>query len=303
MSERFFKRLVGAALALIAVWLLVTWIGGRNENAAAPPPEALAGFFNGLGADQVDSVTVRGPGRTLVLAGGPAAWTVNGFRADSATMARFWSTVASSSIADQVARNPANHARMGLAADSAIAVTFHAGEQDERLLVGKAGARYGTAFVRLPGEDPVYLLDGDLRAHVTRNVDEWRDKRLTAVDTALVSTLEVHVAAGSYRLLRSDTVWTIEDDNATASATAVRNILSELSDLRASGFLAAGDSLAVLPAAGSVTALDTAGDTLGHVNLGAGEGDRWARVSGDSVIYRLPSWKVSRLAPLPDQVR
>jgi hypothetical protein len=43
--------------------------------------------------------------------------------------------------------------------------------------------------------------------------------------------------------------------------------------------------------------MDQAGDTLLLLNIGSGEGDRWMRVEGDSVVYRIPSWRVSRVLP------
>ena len=77
-------------------------------------------------------------------------------------------------------------------------------------------------------------------------------------------------------------------------------MLGELARLDASGFYKTSDTL---PPLGTVLrALGEAGDTLLTLEVGAGEGDRWLREVGDSILYRIPSWRVTRLIPPPEDV-
>jgi hypothetical protein len=55
--------------------------------------------------------------------------------------------------------------------------------------------------------------------------------------------------------------------------------------------------------AGSVRATDGSGTTLLYLEVGSGEGDRWVRVEGDSVVYRIPSWRAGQLLPDPEDLR
>jgi hypothetical protein len=227
-------------------------------------------------------------------------WTVNGFAADSAVVAGFWNAVEEAEVRDLVGSNPANHPRLGVAADSAWTLVLELGEEDRALLVGKAGTTYGTVYVRLPAEDAVHLLEGNLRPEVTRDLEQWRNKRMARVDTAQVGRVEVTMEEDAYALERADTLWTL-DGRADTNAATVRSLLGELANLQATGFYAPGDSLPALGA--SVTVLSQAGDTLVYLEVGGGEGDRWARVRGDSIVYRLPSWRISRLLPERAELR
>ena len=110
------------------------------------------------------------------------------------------------------------------------------------ILVGSPGSRYGTAFVRLPDEDEVYLLTGNLRSQVTRPLDDWRNKRVASVDTTAVWRIEVERDEGGFSLERADSLWVLEGGT-NANLSSVRGILGEMARLDASGFHEEGDSL------------------------------------------------------------
>ncbi|MFC1662281.1 DUF4340 domain-containing protein, partial [Gemmatimonadota bacterium] len=213
---------------------------------------------------------------------------------------RFWEAMGEARIGDRMASNPANHPRLGVSADSATRVAVTAGNDIRVLLVGKAGPRYGTAFARLPEEDQVHLLEGNLRSHLNRSLDDWRNKRIAAVDTGAVHRLVVEWDGETYGLERGDSLWTLTTGE-NADPTTLNGILAELANLTASGFYSPSDSLP--GSAGFVRALRITGDTIFELEIGSGEGDRWARAGGDSTLYRLPTWRVSRVAPEKERVR
>lgn len=298
MSEKTLKMLVGVLVIALVLWggvnLVSRWSGGGPT--AAP---ALADIFQGATAGAVTSVHISGPKDTLTLARSAkpgAKWTVNGLATDSGTVARFFATLKDTRIGDLVSTNPANQAAMGLSRDSAWTLSFEVGGKSRTLLVGKTGPNYNSAYVRLPGKDNVYLASGNLRPNVTRELDDWRNKRVVEVDTAQVHRLEVARDGKSYTVVRKDSTWTLANGD-SVRAPVVRDILEELSGLQAAGFLAKTDSMATRPEGAHVLALSASGDTLGQVALGSGKSDRWARTPGDSVTYRLAAWRVDRLVP------
>jgi hypothetical protein len=205
-------------------------------------------------------------------------------------------------MGDLVASNPQNHGRMGVSSDSAATVTLRVGGSTRSILVGRSGPRYGTAYARLPDEDPVYLLDGDLRTHVVRSLDEWRNRTMVAIDTARVARVEVERDSGSYVFVRTDSSWTLADGSA-AARTAVDGVLSELARLVASGFVAGGDSIAGLEPASTTRAYSEAGEVLAEITIGSGTGDRWARTSTDDYLYRVSSFRAGRVAPSEETAR
>lgn len=299
MSTRTLTRLLATAGVLVALWLLITLISRAGGSGQPPASDDWSAFLASLTPDSVTSVTIDDDGEVRVLAKQGDTWTIDGFPSDSATVARFWTNLADASAGEIVARNPDNHARMGVAEDSTLAVTFAVGGEDRTLLVGNEGTGYGTAFSRRPGEDEVRLLTGGLRTHFIRSVSDWRDKRIVVVDTARVDRIDIARGGESYSVVRADSAWMIDGD--TAQASPVRGALEELSTMRATGFFEEGDSLYALPEEITVTALSGA-DTLGTVTLSEGSGDRAARARGNPTVYRLPSFRVDRIAPTREQL-
>jgi hypothetical protein len=295
MSDRTLKALLGTLGILLVIWAGVSLFSGRG-GTSGDPTGAVSGFFQGVTPESTSEVRIRKPedGTTVEIRREAGSWTVNGYATDSGTVARFWDAMGEADFGDRMASNPANHSRMGVSADSAIQLEIVTGSDARILLVGKTGPRYGTAFARLPDEDPVYLLEGNLRSHLTRSLDDWRNKRMAGLDTTAIQRLEVERDGEAYALERGDSLWTLTSGD-SVDATALNGILSELAGLQASGFYTAGDSLSESGA--TVRAYDEAGDTLLELEIGAGDGDRWARVEGDSILYRLPSWRVTRVVP------
>lgn len=72
--------------------------------------------------------------------------------------------------------------------------------------------------------------------------------------------------------------------------------------MRASGFLEPTDSIAERAEGAVVIALGAEGDTLAEVSIGSGSGDRWVRTPGDSVIYRVTSFRADRAAPTRERM-
>jgi len=300
MSARALKALFGTVAGLFILWLAVSFLP-RRSGGSPRASEAVATFFQGLTPESVSAVRITAPrgGETVEVSRSGGAWTVNGFRADSANLARFWEALEGAEVGDMVAANPTNHPRLGLSADSAWGLELEVGADSRTLLVGDPGPRYGTAFVRLPDADEAFLLEGDLRTQVTRGVDDWRNKRVATVDTAAVKTIQIEGDEGAWTLQRSDSVWTLQGGDEADPAT-VRGILGEMARMDASGFYAPGDSLP--GQAGRVLARDQAGTLRLDLSIGSGDADRWVRAAGDSVTYKIPSWRAARIFPDPERL-
>ena len=295
MSERTLKKLVGALVVVAGLWVIVTLFSGQGDGGRNAVGE-IATFFDDISEVTVRAVRMSGPDRDSELAGGLDNWTVNGDKADSATVFRFWAAILTLEVGDLAASNPDNHDRMGLSADTSWSIEFDVEGGTKTMLVGEAGPRFSTTYVRLPDEDEVYVLEGDLRTHVRRLPNEWRSKIVVRIDTTAVARVEIQRDADEYVLVRGDSVWTFENGSETSSTT-MTGVMSELASLLAVGFLEAGDSLVAMDQGGVTTAYDESGNILAEVMIGSGESDRWARSAGDEVIYRIGSYRVERIAP------
>lgn len=295
MSEKTLKTLVGALVVVAGLWAVAALFSNQEDgrrNAAGD----VATFFDDISEVSVTSVRMNGPDYNSELSGGVDDWAVNGYQADSATVFRFWAAMLTLDVGDLAASNPDNHDRMGVSAAAGWSIEFDLDGVTKTMLVGDTGPRSSTNYVRLPDEDEVYILEGDLRTHIRRLPNEWRSKTVARVDTAAVTRVEIQRDTDEYALVRGDSLWTFDDGSETNSS-AVNGVMSELANLLAVGFLEEGDSLEVMDQGAITTAYDQSGNVLAIVTIGTGDSDRWARSAGDEVIYRIGLYRVDRIAP------
>ncbi len=290
MSEKTLKQAIYFLAAVTALYLLTTLLNQGGSSASPGDASNLAAVLS-VQEDAVDRIVVSGPQRRHTLERGADGWTVDGFEADSTAISRFWEALAGSEVGQVAATNPANHARLGVTADSAWNLSLG----DASILLGHAGPQFGTAYARLPDEETVYLLRGDLRSAATRPLIDWRDKLVLAVDTSAVAAVEVTSGGETRRWERADTLWTVGGD--PADETAVRNLLQELAGLRATGFAADSVTMKADPDR-HVRVLDAQGRELGTLALDEGDGNLRAFSDQSPYVFEVPSWRADRVAPI-----
>jgi hypothetical protein len=302
MSEKALKQLVGALAVVVVLWIVATVVSRAGDGSIGGGGD-LAAFFEGVDAGSVTSVRILRPQDTIRLSLDAGTWRVNGFQADSGSVARVFQALQDAEMDGLIATNPANHERMGVSADSARTLELGVAGSTRSLLFGDEGPRPATIYAREPGADEVYLVQAALWNHLQRQLDDWRNRRMLAIDTSRVAHIAVARDQDAFTLVRADSVWTFADGSA-ARASQVRSLLGELGGgLVASRFVPDGDSLAALPQGGATVALSAEGDVLAEVTVGSGTGDRWGMVVGDPVRYRLPAFRVNAITPTLESVR
>ncbi|MDH3207529.1 MAG: DUF4340 domain-containing protein [Gemmatimonadota bacterium] len=301
MSERTLKQLVGALAVVGGLWLVASLVTGGGGGIDAPTD--LSETFEGVDATSVTAVRFIQPTDTVELRPDAGRWRVNGWQADSGNVARFFVAVAEASVTDLMATNPTNHDRMGVSPDNASTLEIDIGGTTRSLIVGNEGPRPATAYARLPDQDEVYLLEGSIRPHLSRQLDDWRNRRVVAIDTSAVRRITVRRDDQVFTLVRGDSAWTFED-GAEVVSRQVQSILSELGGaLVGSGIVSEEDSIFALPAGSSTVAYSQSGDVLTEVTLGSGTGERWATAAGDSVRYRIAAFRADLITPTLASVR
>ena len=294
MSEQSLKKILVALAVLVGLWGVTSLLSGRNGGGSPTADGGLAAALEGLDSTSVQSVQIDGPFATLTLQRSGGAWTVNGFAADSTAVGRLWDALAGSEVGGLVATNPANHDRMGVSTDSAWTVEFtRSAGGVSSLLIGKNGPTYPSTYARLPGQEVVVVVSGDLRSAVARGIVAWRDKTVLRTDTADVARVVIEAEDGSHTLERPDSVWMVNGQ--VAAAIAVGNLMRELNRMVATGFAEEGPAAEGDPR--RVTALNASGDTLITVQISGTESTRQARVPGSDVVFEIPVWRVDRIAP------
>lgn len=299
MSERTLKQLVGALAIVVGLWIVAELMSGGSGSIGASGE--IAGFFDGVDEESLEAIRMVRSDTTVTLAREAGRWTVNGFPADSGAVRRLLDELPDLRIGELIATNPENHARMGVSEDSAVVVELDVDGDTRTILVGDAGRRFGTSYVRAPGDDAVYLLEGNLRTQVRRGLDQWRNRTMAAIDSAAVVRIEVEKDGDAYTLVRADSAWTFENGDSVRTAS-VQGVLSELARMVASGFVSEGDSIAALPLSSRAVAYGEGEEVLADVTIGEGSGQRWARTAGDEYVYEVSTFRADRVAPSREDV-
>ncbi|MFQ5746766.1 MAG: DUF4340 domain-containing protein [Gemmatimonadota bacterium] len=190
-------------------------------------------------AEWVDEATalirVSGPGPedSLRLERTGDGWRVNGYPADTAALQRMLTALGGVRQGELVARSPANHGRLGVAGPGSRVVEIGPpANPGVRFFLGGSGP--GGRYVRLDGEDEVYLVEAAALDPLTRSLDTWRERSIAALDTATVRRVEIARGRARFFLSREDGGWQVGD--APADTARVRRMLEALADLRATGF-------------------------------------------------------------------
>ncbi len=299
MSEQTLKRILGALGILVVMWLISTLLAGRGGGGATPDG-GVAALLERLDEATVSAVRIVRPEQTVSLQRNGDAWTVNGNVPDSSALTRLWNALVEAEVGGVVANNPGNHERMGLSADSALAVDFTLADGGmASLLVGKVGPIFPSGYVRLPDQDAVVVVSGDFRATLNQSVTDWRDKTILRVDTAAVIRLVLETDDGTHVVERSDTTWSV--DGGPANASTIRSVLEELANFVAVGFVEDEEIFQENPR--RATVLGAQGDTLGAVVITGEAGTRHARTPGNDVVFEVASFRADRITPDIENLR
>ena len=238
----------------------------------------------------------------------PAAWTVNGHRAAPDQVHDLFQALQDTVRPELVAQDSSSFARLNV--DSAAGRWLRVrggGKPLLQLIVGARGSVYPSVYVRRPGDTHVYLWRGRLAQLMDRagNVDDWRDKRIAALEPDSVESVDVARGKERYTLTRGPKAWVL--NGGVADSGGVARYLERLRAIVASGFATPqqADSARAARAArptrrltvrgprGSVLlslAFDTTatGFLVRHL---AGRGGEAA------TVYRMNAWDVDGLTP------
>jgi len=207
-----------------------------------------------------------------------------------------------------VAEDSSSFGRMGV--DSATGRWLRissAGKPLLRLIVGARGSEYASAYIRRPGESRVYLWRGRLAGLLDRGADEWRDKRIAAVNLDSVQAIEVERGKDRYTLRRRDKAWAIEGGPTTATDSgAVARLLERYRAITAASFASPkqADSTRTLRPARRAALRGAGGALLVALSFDSTSGAYVVRRTGGTATggepaaaYRMNTWDVDGLTP------
>ena len=169
----------------------------------------------------VDTITIVKATDSIVLVKqapppAPVVWTVNGHRAAPDQVRDLFQALQDTVRPELVAQDSSSFARLNV--DSAAGRWLRVrggggggGKPLLQLIVGARGSVYPSVYVRRPGDTHVYLWRGRLAQLMDRGggVDEWRDKRIAALQPDSVESVDVARGKERYTLTRGPKAWVL----------------------------------------------------------------------------------------------
>jgi len=121
--------------------------------------------------------------------------------------------------------------------DESRELRFAAGGVEHGLRTGDKTPMGSNAYAAVVGEKPVYAVPGFRVNSLRKAFDDLRDKRILQFDTTAVEQISASWPDGRVELAREEGKWRLTAPvEGPADADTVKDLLSDLSFLRASGF-------------------------------------------------------------------
>lgn len=118
-------------------------------------------------------------------------------------------------------------------------------EKPVELIVGKDAAVEGKTYAKLEGSGTVYVVSNDLKNQLTKKPDDFRDRKLTELNTAQVNKAVIRSSAGELELVKKDGHWSLlKPLNARGDDSKIGDVISQATTARIDTFVADSANLA-----------------------------------------------------------
>ncbi len=189
-----------------------------------------------LAPADVDTIAVvKGADSIMLAKQSSTAWTVNGHRAALDAVNELFQALNDSVHPELVAQDSASFGRLNV--DSAAGRWLRlrrGGKPLLQLIVGVRGSEFPSAYLRRPGDRRVYLWRGRLASLMDRATDDWRDKRIAALEPDSIRGVAVARGTDRYALRRAGARWLL--NGAAADSAAIARYVGRLRAIMAAGF-------------------------------------------------------------------
>lgn len=231
------SRQVGYVLiALIAIGV----IGLVLRLVAAGSSELTLEGILPVSPDVIDRVTITAPmGSEARLDKINEVWQVEREDAFVPKLNQLWTAAADIDGAQLVARNPVNHARMGVLDGQGINVAFWLGEfKQEEFIVGTWSQDVRLCYLRKPARNEVYAIPCPFGNIFDSSADGWRDPVVVSIPRDAIESIEYEYPGEDFVIRRVERGWVAEsaDGLEPANVFAINAVLGTLEGFIASGF-------------------------------------------------------------------
>ena len=283
------KRSFWILLAVLAILIIATVLVFQRPGETSSSGRLAVSLtqFDSAAIDRIEITSSSGD-VTLIREGG--RWMLQfpiRYPADESAVRAAVGKAGRMDLKSLVSSNPDNQHIFQVDPAGTLVRLFDRGAERAVFRVGKVGRSFRDTYVRREGSNDVYLADGILTHIFVRKPDDWRDKRIFAVEQDEIRNVRFQYGDTTFILSFQDSVWLV--DESPANSATVTSFLSSVSTLRADTFI---DTEIPLPE--PVAILDVDGVQT-RFYLSDEENRYRIQTSLASQIFVLNSWRVSQV--------
>ena len=297
MDQKPILILVGTlAVLLVAAWL--SGFFGGSPSTVETPELTLA-------AQDIQAITIRRGGDLIeVVRSTDGEWRLEtpvDADVDTTTSTRLLTGLENLRIESLVSSRTDRYVRFQVDSAQATYIRLE-GKEVVELYVGKTGPDFQSRYIRLGNDEQVYLASGVPTTEP--NLDRWKDKRLWSYPKEQISGVSASTPESKFRLLPSDSGWTLEDGETStlADSAKVHRYLGRLATVNADGFLLDIDRESVADSATYTVEIQWFDGSVSRLRMMKRGNDAAAIEDGSDDVVKFSSYRVATLAPEPSEL-
>ena len=269
--------------------------------------------FSDLKTESIDRVTVKSDkGETTTAAKQGDKWQETqpaAVPADEAEISGITTNLGALSITRVIDEQPSDYKQYGL--DPArIEVTFHAGGQERKLLLGQKTPTGSDLYARLPDKPRVFLVPSYVETTFNKSPFDLRDKTILKIDRDKVDGLTIESADHTVTVVKQGADWRLTAPaDARADFGAIEGLVGRLNTTQMKAVVSNDADANALKEFGldkpAATVRVTSGSATAGLAIGksAGEGVVYARDLSRPMVFTVESTLADDLKKPADDLR
>lgn len=218
---------------LIVLLLLVAVLVGKDYlPQESTEKDAFVESISDVKSQDVSALTVSEGGEGLSLVKEGANWKVGRYAADMEQINNMLEAILEPVSVELVSETDQRHEALSVAEN---ATTLRISTTDNELLVYVGATTISGRYVRLEGQDLVYLVNGLNVSMFSTDMADWVDKTIISVDEKAVSRITITQPLGTIILEQREGEWYEEGSDVVLDRTGFSAMLNTLNSFVTQG--------------------------------------------------------------------
>ena len=305
--------LAGALFAFIRFY--------ESQQLGSREAQERAGRVLTFDRDKVNAITIKNSEAKIELRkDDKGVWKVEEpvkDRADSLAVSQLFTTAEAlrydAVIGDEKKGLDKNQLKEYGLTSSETKIRFAGREKAVELLFGKDAAVEGKVYVKPEGSNIAYVIGKDLKEQISRKVDDFRDRKLTDVNTTQVTRVVIKTGAGEMELQKQDQHWSLTRPlKARGDDSRIGDLISQAATAHIERFIgdtANSSSYGLQEPRATITLWTEGGGKPTILQIGAApkdekdQGKIYAKVSSREGVVLLPKSIETLIGTKPNDLR